>query len=268
MEDIQNAIRSCYNQRKPQGADCSEVSMPLLDHFHPPLFGRRHWESFHGWWAAEIASNLNVQLPKDYFAEFQVTLGTRIEVDVATLSERDEDEHESPEEGGVATAVETQKWAPPAATMPATFPDDFEVRVFASETGPNLVAAIELVSPANKDREETRRAFAAKCAAYLQRGIGLIVIDIVTSRHANLHDELIDMLGHDNAFAFPSPTELYATAYRPARRLERNEIDLWLESLGVGQALPMLPLAILGLGCLPVDLEATYMEARQRGRVS
>jgi hypothetical protein len=36
------------------------------------------------------------------------------------------------------------------------------------------------VSPANKDRDETRRAFIAKCAAYLQRGIGLIVVDIRT----------------------------------------------------------------------------------------
>ena len=28
-----------------------------------------------------------------------------------------------------------------------------------------------------------------------------------------------------------------------------------------------LPLAVRGLGCLPIDLEATYMEARQRGRI-
>ena len=28
--------------------------MPLLDHFHPPLQGRRHGEGFHGWWAEAI----------------------------------------------------------------------------------------------------------------------------------------------------------------------------------------------------------------------
>jgi len=44
------------------------------------------------------------------------------------------------------------------------------------------VAAIELVSPGNKDRPETCRLFAAKCVAYLTRGIGLVVIDIVTER--------------------------------------------------------------------------------------
>jgi hypothetical protein len=242
--------------------------MPLLDHFHPPLLGRRHWEGFHGWWAATIADRLNQHLlPEEYFAEFQVTLGTRIEVDVATLTE--ENASEASPSNGPATAVQTQVWAPPTpvAVMPGQFPDDFEVQVFSNMTGPTLVAAIELVSPGNKDRADARRAFAAKCAAYLQRGIGLIVVDIVTSRHANLHDELVALMGHDNGFAFPEPTALYATAYRPAHRQERNEIDLWREPLAVGQPLPTLPLAVRGLGCLPIELEATYQEARQRGRI-
>jgi hypothetical protein len=242
--------------------------MPLLDHFHPPLLGSRHWEGFHGWWAAAIAGTLNEKLlPEDYFAEFQVTLGTRIEVDVATLSESEESES-SPQNGG-GTAVLTQVWAPPGpvAVFPAEFPDDFEVQVFSNIAGPTLVAAIELVSPRNKDRAEARRDFVAKCAAYLQRGIGLIVVDIVTSRHANLHDELMGFLGHADGFAFPAPAPLYATAYRPAHRQDRNEIDLWREQLAVGQALPKMPLAVRGLGTLPIDLESTYQEARQRGRV-
>jgi hypothetical protein len=240
--------------------------MPLLDHFHPPLLGRRHWEGFHGQWAAAMSDALNRDLPQEYFAEFQVTLGARVEVDVATFTEEG---RESPHPNGAATAVQTRVWAPPTpvAVLPALFPDDFEVQVFSGMAGPTLVAAIELVSPGNKDRDEARRAFAAKCAAYLQRGIGLIVVDIVTSRHANLHDELMGLLGHVNDFAFPAPTPLYATAYRPAHRQERNEIDLWREPLAVGQPLPTLPLAVRGLGCLPIDLEATYLEARQRGRI-
>jgi 3-isopropylmalate/(R)-2-methylmalate dehydratase large subunit len=52
-------------------------------------------------------------------------------------------------------------------------------------------AAVELRSPRNKDRPESRRAFGAKSAAYLQRGIGLITVDIVSSRQFNLHNELI-----------------------------------------------------------------------------
>src|SRR5262245_2373809 len=135
--------------------------MPLLDHFHPPLLGRRHWESFHGWWAAEIAGLLNEQfLPAEYFAEFQVTVSTRIEVDVATFTENGLPEPS--DAGGVATVLQTRTWAPPApvAVFPAHFPDEFEVQVFSNAAGPTLVAAIELVSPRNKDREEARSAFA------------------------------------------------------------------------------------------------------------
>jgi hypothetical protein len=241
--------------------------MPLLDHFHPPLEGRRHWEGFHGRWAAAMSDALNEILPQEYFAEFQVTVGTRIEVDVATFTEGGVPQ--MAESGGTATAVQTRTWAPPTpvAVMPAVFPDDFEVQVFSSAAGPTLVAAIELVSPGNKDRDEARRAFAAKCAAYLQRGIGLMVVDIVTSRHANLHDELVAFLGPGDGFAFPGPTALYATAYRPLHRQGRNEIDLWREPLALGQPLPTLPLAVRGLASLPIDLEATYMEARKRSRI-
>jgi hypothetical protein len=241
--------------------------MPLLDHFHPPLLGQRHWEGFHGWWAAAIAGRLNEHLlPPEYFAEFQVTLGTRIEVDVATFSEN---AAEAARPNGAATAVQAQVWAPPApvAVFPALFPDDIEVQVFSNEAGPTLVAAIELVSPGNKDRHDTRRAFAAKCAAYLQRGIGLMIVDIVTSRHANLHDELMALLGHAEGLSFATPTPLYVTAYQPAHRQQRNEVGLWRGSLTVGQPLPTLPLAVRGLGCLPIDLEETYMEARKRGRI-
>jgi hypothetical protein len=243
--------------------------MPLLDHFRPPLLGRRHWEGFHGCWAATIADRLNGNmLPPEYFAEFQVTFGTRIEVDVATFTEAGLSEAASSDGGAVA--VQTRAWAPPtpAAVMPGMFPDDFEIQVYSSAAGPVLVAAIELVSPANKDRDDTRRAFAAKCAAYLQRGIGLIVIDIVTARHANLHDELVTLLGHDARFAFPEPAPLYATAYRPVHRAGRNEIDLWREPLALGQALPTLPLAVRGLASLPIDLDGTYTEACKRNRIS
>src|SRR5258707_1537613 len=113
------------------------MSMPLLDHFHPPLQGRRHWEGFHGRWAAAISDALNESLPPEYFAEFQVTLGTRIEVDVATFTE-DGGAGAPTSSDGAATAVRTQGWAPPTplAVLPAIFPDDFPVKVFSSVARP------------------------------------------------------------------------------------------------------------------------------------
>jgi hypothetical protein len=40
-----------------------------------------------------------------------------------------------------------------------------------------------------------------------------------------------------------------------------------MEPLAVGGPLPTMPLAVRGLGCLPIDLEATYTEARKKGRL-
>lgn len=241
--------------------------MPLLDHFHPPLTPSRHWESFHANWAGAIADALNQHLlPAGYFAEEHTHLGARIEIDVATYE--DTTASASPRAGGTAT-LPARTWTPPAPTMivPAAFPDTFEVLVFQSEGGANLVAAIELVSPGNKDRDTRRRAFAIKCASYLCQGISLIVLDIVTSRQANLHNELMQLLGHGDAFALPEEVRLSAVAYRPVVRGGAEQIDVWPTALAVGQVLPTLPLALNAELCLPLDLEAAYETACQRRRL-
>src|SRR5262249_31126056 len=158
------------------------------------LAPRPHWESFHVNWAGAIADALNESLlPEGYFAEEHAQLGPWVEIDVATFTDSTSSAHPA---GGTAT-LPIRAWAPPAAAMvvPAAFPDAFEVLVFESEGGARLVAAIELVSPGNKDRTTQRQAFAVQYASYLYRGISLIVIDIVTSRRANLHNEIMQVLG-------------------------------------------------------------------------
>jgi len=144
-------------------------------------------------------------LPPGYFAEAQVHIGSRVEVDVASFEDASETSSAEPG-GGVAVA----KWAPPAATLviPAIFPDEIEIQVFSTATGATLVAAIELVSPGNKDRPDARRAFAAKCAGYLQMGIGLVIVDIVTGRQANLHDDLMHLLEQPETFRFAGDSSL------------------------------------------------------------
>jgi hypothetical protein len=232
--------------------------MPLRDHFHPPLADLYPWESFHAAWATEIMRTLNRRvLPPGCFAAAQVHVGSRVEIDVATFEqERAASEATDGNAGGVAV----QTWAPPATTlvMPAVFPDEIEVQVFRRSGGATLVAAIELISPRNKDRPEARRAFAAKCAAYLQQGIGLVIVDIVTERQANLHDELIGLLEQPETFAFPQTPTLYAVAYRPSRRSTGDQIEIWRIPLRVGQPLPTLPLALRGVATVPLDLETTY----------
>lgn len=241
--------------------------MPLLDHFHAPLHPVHHWESFHSNWATRIADALSDRLPKEYIVEEHTHAGPNLEIDVATLERQTADAKTN---GGPVTAVAPAVYTPPAPaiTLPSVIPESFEVRVFSTAEGLTLVAAIEFVSPSNKDRAAERLAFASKVASYLYRGVSVIVIDIVTSRHANLHNETMRLMEMDASAHFPADVRLYAAAYRPVMRGEKAEIEVWPERLTLGGALPTLPLRLVGDIFLPVDFETTYQEACRRRRIS
>lgn len=234
--------------------------MPLLDHFHPPLSERRPWESFHATWCSALADHLNRDvLPSGYIALEQVIPGASIEIDVGTYA--DEQEEAASRNGGTATLTRTV-WTPAAApvVLPVEFPERFAVEIHATEGDRTLVGALELISPGK------RRLFAAKCAAYLGRGAGLVIVDVVTSRHANLHNELMQMLALDGAARLPDSTSLYTVGYRPLRRDGKDLIEAWPMPLSVGQALPRVPLSLAADFCVPVDLEAAYQDACSRRR--
>lgn len=227
----------------------------------------RRWESFHSSWATKLADSLTEKwLPPGYIAEEHVHFGPSVEIDVATFAK------EAPiagsENGSVATLGQ-KVWSPPAAdfVVPAVFPETFEVRILATETGPKLVAAIELISPGNKDRSMERRAFAAKVASYLYQGISVIIVDIVTNRRGNLHNEVVQLMQAAEALLLPPETSLYAVAYRPFRRTQGDEIDIWRVPLALGAGLPTLPLGLRADLAIPVNLDETYAETCLRKRL-
>ena len=236
--------------------------MVLLDHFHPPLSIRRHWHAFHNAWATYIASDLNQRLPQGYFAEPNVQFG--IEIDVAAFEEV------GPADASVVIplSVHAFQWQPPgpSETIPIQpTSETVEISIFNSEAGPTLAGAIELVSPANKDRATHRDAFVAKCQTYIQQGVGLVVVDVVTSRSANLHNALVTRFGVTNS---NFDAKLYAIAYRVVERSGHPNLDSWQESLSLGGELPTLPLWLRGDLCLPIDLDATYQRTCREQRIS
>src|SRR5262245_66481220 len=106
-------------------------TMPLLDHFNPPLNRTHPWRSFHGAWAAAMARLLNQGiLPAGYYAVPLVDRDGPIEIDVATLRE---DGSTVPANGPAAP----QTWAAPAPSLALAVElppaDAVEVQVFADE---------------------------------------------------------------------------------------------------------------------------------------
>jgi hypothetical protein len=83
-----------------------------------------------------------------------------------------------------ADHLSTMAVAEPTLEVETTIddPDVFEVKVYNVNRARMLVAVIELISPRNKDRAESRKAFATKCAAYLQAGVSVCLVDVVTTR--------------------------------------------------------------------------------------
>lgn len=230
--------------------------MPLLDHFRDPIAQRLQWISFHFAWCSNLAFDLNRRLPRGYTARPNAVFG--LEIDVAALT--------APRPAG----PDAVPWSPepPTATLPLPVGTDrIEVLVENRFADTPLAAAIELVSPANKDRPATRDAFVGKCVDYLNHGAGLLVVDIVTDRRANLHDDLASRLSSGVA---AWGAELYAFACRPTSGEPPSDLgtkvrgagyaEFWRKELAVGRPLPTMPLWLLNGPSVPVDLEAVYRQ--------
>ena len=236
--------------------------MPLRDHFRPPLDDNTSWEGFHGQWPAMIVMALNRKLPPRYVAEPRVHLGASMEIDVSAY-DKDEPAAFAPRPaggGGVATAT----WAPPRPTFDVAtdLPDQdaYEVRVYDTKRHRRLVAAVEIVSPANKDRPENRRAFVTKCAALLQERVSVAIVDLVTTRQFNLYGDLLELIGQTDPALAPEPPSLYAAACRWTHPGEAWRFQAWNHALALGQPLPTLPLWLADDFAVPLELEASYEE--------
>jgi hypothetical protein len=195
-------------------------------------------------------------LPPGFYAVPFVDGDGPFEIDVAALREFQTAEAAD----GIDDA---QPWQPipPELAVAVEWPsvEDVRVEVHTDDGDPQLAATIEIVSPRNKDRPRARASFAAKCADYLQRGCGLVVVDVVTTRRANLHAELLALLNVDSGSGSAGP--LSAVSYRSVGRNEQGQLLAWPMTLELGQRLPTLPLWLGGELAVPLDLEASHAAA-------
>ncbi len=220
--------------------------MPLRDHFRHPVSKKASWEGFHGMWPATIIQQLRKQLPPGYVAEPRVNLGTLIEIDG---------------NGGTATVPWTV--TAPVVSVETDPPDEYEyeVRIFDVERERTLVAAIEFVSPANKDRPESPQAFVPKSAALLRNGVAVSLVDLVTIRRFNLYAQLMEIVGHPDRTMANEEPPIYAASCRWVTKGTRARLEAWSHTLVVGQPLPTLPLSLRDDLVIALDLEQSYERA-------
>ncbi len=229
--------------------------MPLHD-----WTDERGWDSVHPFWLAYLVEWIQPRLPEGYKA----FLGSVPALTVAS--------------GNGKPGVSVRRWGPPteeAATDTAILEPDLEASV-AIRLDPQqavhidfhgqLIAAIELVSPWNKDRADAKETYTSRYLGYLRLGVHLMLVDVLPRpRGFSFSDAITTSLGMD----LPPLLPPFAGAYRVGEVVPVGEdmgslVGVWRRPLQVGQPVPSLPLPLNVNRAILIDLEETYQRAAKR----
>ena len=224
------------------------------------------WEGVHQVWIVELLYAIKPLLP----AEYRAYVGTTPTFAIGAPSV------EARPDVGVRAWPPVES-SPTSAASPVdspTQPDgaepDEEVAVAALvqdtalliEREGRLVAAIELVSPRNKDRVSACTAYTCAYAGYLLRGVHLLLVDV---HHRPLTFSFANRIAAELGLSQPPVPSPFAVAYRvggPAPSGGRT-LAVWRRPLTVGEPLPSLQLPLSVEKSVLVDLNGTYRRATE-----
>ena len=218
------------------------------------------FHDFHNAWITEFRNILNGGLlPRGYYALGEQHAG-RFVTDVLTLhAGRPDGEPPPPPPSGGGVAVAE---APPQVRRKLTGSETYRQRrrtlAVRHVSGHRLIALLEIVSPANKDRPESVEQFVAKAVETLDLGVHLLLLDLHTpGRHdpRGMHGAVWNQL-NDVPYDLPPEEPLTAASYAAG-----PPVEAYLEHLALGAALPDMPLFLRSDRYVPVPLEATYQAA-------
>jgi hypothetical protein len=199
-------------------------------------------------WPGTIVRQLFDILPAGYVAVPTVSIGRGFGADTPIV---------------IPSVPATAASPEPTLTLEVDFaePDEYEVRVYDTERDRLLVAAIEIVSPSNKDRPDSRGAFVGKVAALLQKDVCVSIVDLVSIRQFNLYAELLELLGGTDPHLASPPPHLYAVTIRTRKRPKNGSLlDVWHYPMAIGQPLPTLPIWLTADLRVLLPLEPGYEE--------
>jgi hypothetical protein len=228
--------------------------MPLHD-----WTDERGWDSVHPLWLTYLLEWLRPRLPEGYKA----FLGGVPALTVAS--------------GNGKPDVSVRQWGPRpaaegAASETAVLEPDLEASVVVRldpqmavhvDFHGQLIAAIELVSPRNKDRPDSKETYTNRYLGYLRLGVHLLLVDVLPRpRRFSFSDAITSSL----RLELPPLPPPFAAAYRVGEVVPVGDdmgslLAVWRRPLQVGQPLPALPLPLSVHQAILIDLEETYQRA-------
>jgi hypothetical protein len=227
--------------------------MPLHD-----WTDERGWDSVHPLWLTYLVEWIRPRLPEGYKAY----LGGVPALTVAS--------------GNGKPDVSVRQWGPrPAAetvTGTSILEPDLEAsvvfrldpqRALHIDFHGQLIAALEIVSPRNKDRADAKETYTNRYLGYLRLGVHLMLVDVLPRpKRFSFSDAITSGLGLELP-PLPSP---FAAAYRVGEVIPVGDdmgslVAVWRRPLQVGQPLPALPLPLSVHRAIEIDLEETYHRA-------
>jgi hypothetical protein len=217
------------------------------------------FHGFHTTWITHLSGALNRGiLPPGYYSLPEQHTGRPI-ADVLTLHAPPGSMPPGVEEGGLAVAE-----APPRVSQRLTVSPSLRARrrtlSIRHVSGHQIVALVEVVSPANKDRPQHVNDFVAKALSALNLGIHVATVDLFPpGRHdpQGMHGAVLAGLDEDET---PSPPP----ADRPltlASFVAGPQVEVYLEHGALGRPLPDMPLFLRPDRYINLPLESTYQTA-------
>jgi hypothetical protein len=218
------------------------------------------WDGVHHSWITELLRWIKPRLPVGY----RVYIGTVPTVAVAAPPDRPDVQVRRENEGDQRLPVSTEEAGVALSEEP-----DYEIalekvdpfKALYVERSGLMIAALELISPRNKDRPSARETYLMRYLSYIMQGVHLLLVD-VHRRPLNFSfaDRIAQELEIPNQPSLPPPVAVSYRVGEPAAT-GGSLVALWRRPLLVGQPLPSLVLPISVNAAVTVDLEYTYVRA-------
>jgi hypothetical protein len=218
------------------------------------------FHAFHLAWIGEMQKSLNGGiLPEGFYAMAEQHAGETIP-DVLALHTSDSDAGPLPEPNeGVATLTKTRPKVDSRLTATSSPKGKRRTIAIRHVSHHRVVALVEIVSPANKDRKAHVAAFVNKMVAALQLGIHVLLIDLFPpGKHdpGGMHGAVWDRFEPDTENASPEGQPFALASYtggKPAKG--------YVSFVALGDELPAVPLFLTPERFVSLELEPTYAEA-------